>query len=138
MRTAILAIALVASAAPAMAADPIEGEWLTPGGTSKVRISACPDKPVQMCGLITWLPAPKTKDLDKHNPNAALRMRPIMGVQTVLGFKRAGPGKWGGGKLYDPASGKTYDGTISGNSNGTLRVEGCVLMVCQAQTWTRA
>lgn len=41
------------------------------------------------------------------------------------------------GKRYDPASGKTCDGKISLDANGALKVEGCVLMVCQAQTWTR-
>jgi uncharacterized protein (DUF2147 family) len=137
MRTAALAVALLLSAAPAWAADPIEGEWLTPDGGSKVRIAACPDKPEQMCGVVSWLPAAQAKDLDARNPDASLRSRPILGVPTIMGFKQAAPGKWTGGKLYDPASGKTYNGKLSANPNGTLKVEGCVLMVCQAQTWKR-
>ena len=43
-----------------------------------------------------------------------------------------------GGKIYDPNSGKTYDSKIGVNANGTLKVEGCVLVVCQAQTWKRS
>ena len=137
MRIALLASGLLALAAPALAADPIAGEWLPPDGASRVRIEPCAGKPGQMCGVVSWLPAPKAKDLDRRNPNAALRSRPILGAPTLLGFKPAGPGKWTGGKLYDPASGKTYDGKISINGNGTLKVEGCVMMVCQAQTWKR-
>jgi uncharacterized protein (DUF2147 family) len=138
MRAALLAAALLTLAAPAFAADSIEGEWFTPGNGSKVRISACPGKAGQMCGVITWLPAANAKALDGKNPNAALRSRTILGVSTVQGFKPAGPGKWNGGKLYDPSSGKSYDGKITANPNGTLKVEGCVMMVCQAQTWKKA
>ena len=137
MRTALLAAALLLLAAPASAADPVEGEWLTPDGGSKVRIGPCPDKPDRICGVVSWLPAAKVKDLDSRNPDAALKTRPIMGVATVMGFKPAGPGKWNGGKLYDPASGKTYNGKLTANPNGTLKVEGCVAMICQAQTWKK-
>lgn len=137
MRTALLAAALLLSAAPALAADPIEGDWFTPHGDSKVRISPCADKPDRMCGVVSWLAADKAKDLDKKNPDPALRTRPILGVATIWGFKQAAPGRWTGGKLYDPASGKSYDGKISANANGTLKVQGCIMMICQTQTWKR-
>jgi len=138
MRTALFAAVFLAAAAPAFAADPIEGEWITPKGGSRVRISACADKPDRMCGVVSWLPADKAKNVDKKNPNEALRSRPILGVSTVSGFKQSAPGKWTGGKLYDPSTGKSYDGKITANPDGTLKVEGCVLMICQAQTWTRS
>jgi uncharacterized protein (DUF2147 family) len=137
MHTAILALGLLLVGTRAFAADPVEGEWITSQSGSKVRIGACPNKPQEMCGVVSWLPAANANDLDKKNPNAALRNRPILGVATVSGFKQAAPGKWTGGKLYDPGSGKTYNGKISVNPDGTLKVEGCVLMVCQAQTWKR-
>lgn len=137
MRTALAAAALLLMATPAVAAESIQGDWLTPDGGSRVRIGPCPDNPDRMCGVVSWLPAAKAKDLDKRNPNAALRSRPILGVSTITDFKPAGPGKWTGGKLYDPASGKSYSGKLTANADGTLKVEGCVLMVCQAQTWSR-
>jgi uncharacterized protein (DUF2147 family) len=137
MRTVLLAAGLLLAAAPASAAGPIEGEWLTQDGGSKVRIGACPGKADQICGVVSWLPAAKAKTLDAKNPNAALKGRPILGVSTISGFKPSAPGKWTGGKLYDPATGKTYDGKISLSANGALKIEGCVLMVCQAQTWKR-
>lgn len=137
MRAIAIAAGLLLFAAPAFAADPVEGEWLTPDGGSKVRIGACPGKADQVCGVVSWLPAAKAKDLDKRNPDAALKSRPILGAPTVMGFKQAAPGKWTGGKLYDPASGKSYNGKITANPNGTLKVEGCIAMICQAQTWKR-
>ena len=138
MRIALLAAGLLLLAAPAFAADPVVGEWFTPDNGSKVRIGACPGQPGLLCGAVSWLPANETNDLDAKNPNAALKKRRIMGSQTVIGFKQAGPGKWTGGKLYDPATGKTYSGKISVNPDGTLKVQGCVMMICQAQTWKRA
>lgn len=137
MRIAILSAGLLLLTAPAIAADPIEGEWVMPDGGSKVRIGPCSGSPTQMCGVVSWLPADKVHDLDHRNPNAALQKRPIMGVPTILGFKQSAPGKWNGGKLYDPASGKTYSGKISANPDGTLKVQGCVMMICEAETWKR-
>ena len=137
VRAAPLTLVLLLVSAPAFA-DPITGEWLTPTDGGKVRIGACPDKPDEMCGVVSWLPADKKNDRDTRNPDAALRSRPIVGVTTVSGFKQAAPGKWTGGKLYDPSTGKTYKGKVSANPDGTLKVEGCVLMICQAQTWKRS
>ena len=137
MRTVLLAASLLLCAAPAFAADSIEGDWLTSDAGSKVRIGACPDQPDLMCGVVSSLPASNSKDLDKNNPDAALRSRPILGIPTLTGFKQTAPGMWTGGKLYDPANGKSYDGKISANSDGTLKVEGCVMVVCRAQTWKR-
>jgi len=137
MRIVILAAGLLL-ASPAFAADPVVGEWLTQDGGSKVRIGACPGNANLLCGVVSWLPAAETNDLDTKNPNAALRSRRILGSQTISGFKQSGPGKWTGGKLYDPATGKSYSGKISINPDGTLKVQGCVMMICEAETWKRA
>ena len=138
MRSALLAAGLLALAAPAFAADPVEGDWTPPDGGSKIHIAPCAGNAAQMCGKISWLPAATAKNLDSNNPSAALKARPVLGVQTFWGFKSAGPGKWTGGKLYDPSNGKTYSGKLTANANGTLKVEGCILVVCQAQTWKRS
>jgi uncharacterized protein (DUF2147 family) len=138
MRIAILSAGLLLLAAPAFAADPVVGDWFTPNNGSKVHMGACPGQPGLLCGTITWLPASEAKNLDTKNSDAALKTHTILGTSTVVGFKQVGPGKWSGGKLYDPASGKTYSGKISVNPDGTLKVQGCVMMICQAQTWKRA
>lgn len=137
MRPLLLAATLtVAFAPPAFAADPVEGEWLTQAGTAKVRIAPCAPRADRMCGTIVWLKTPGVKDTE--NPDASLRGRPILGMNLIRDFRHAGPGRWTGGKIYDPESGRTYDSKISTNANGTLKVEGCVAIVCRAQTWKRS
>ena len=139
MRAFALATALTFAAAPASAADPVEGEWLTQSGSGKVRIAPCSGKPDRLCGAIFWLRDPAdAKATDTNNPDPKLKTRPIMGLPMIRDFKQAAPGRWTGGKIYDPNSGKTYDSKISIGPNGTLKVEGCILVICQAQTWRRS
>ena len=138
MRALILAAGLTLAAAPALAADPVEGEWLTQEATAKVRIGPCPGKADRMCGVISWLKNPAdAKATDSKNPDSKLKTRTFLVLPMIRDFKQAAPGRWTGGKIYDPGSGKTYDSKISVSANGTLKVEGCVLMICQAQTWRR-
>jgi uncharacterized protein (DUF2147 family) len=137
MRLFVLAAGLaLAIAAPALA-DPVEGEWLIQDKGGKVRIAPCPAQADRMCGTTTWVKNP-AKVLDAKNPDPALRTRPLVGQLVIRDFKQAAPGRWTGGKIYDPETGKTYDSKMSVNANGSLKVEGCVLFVCQAQTWTRS
>lgn len=139
MRAAALAAVLALSACPALAADPVEGDWLTQDGTAKVRIAPCAAAPARMCGTISWLKNPAdAKATDANNPDPKLRARPILGLPMIRDFKPAAAGRWTGGKIYDPNSGKTYDSRLSVNPDGTLKVEGCVLVVCRAQTWRRS
>ncbi len=139
MRIAAVAIAALTLTAGSAAADPVHGEWLTPDGSGKIRIAPCPGKADRVCGAISWLKNPAdAKATDQNNPDPTLKTRPILGLPMIRDFKAAGPGRWTGGKIYDPNSGRTYDSKLSVNPNGTLKVEGCVLMVCQAQTWRRS
>lgn len=142
MRPLYLAAALsLAFVAPAFAADPVEGDWLTQDGAAKVHVAPCAGAPAKLCGKITWLKEPNENGQpkrDAHNPDAALRSRPIVGLPFLRDFSQVGPGKWKGGKIYDPQSGKTYDSKMQVNANGTLKLDGCVLMFCQSQTWKRS
>jgi len=145
LRSWVLAGACLAFVGLAHAAggppDPVVGDWMTPGGGAKVRIAACPANPSQLCGDMVWL----KNGLDKAgkplrdiaNPDPALRARPWVGMPFIIGFSRDAPGRWSGGRIYDPDSGKTYRSKMRINDDGTLKLEGCVLILCQAQTWTR-
>lgn len=136
-----LALAALLAALPlgAHAADPVHGVWLTPDGGAKVKVAPCGGG---VCGTVVWLKAPldpKGKPLvDAANPDPKLRTRPIVGLTLIRDFKPATPGRWTGGKIYDPKTGKTYASKLSAAPDGTLKVEGCVSVVCQAQTWKRA
>ena len=140
MRAALIASLLALTAVPALAApDPVAGEWLTEDGAAKVAVAPCNGAPAKMCGAVTWLQDPVHKpSRDVNNPNPALRGRPLVGLAVIRDMKSAGPGHWTGGKVYDAESGKTYDGKLRALGGGRLKVEGCVLMVCDSETWTRA
>ena len=47
-----------------------------------------------------------------------------------------GPNKWSG-RLYNYEDGKTYDATVFLEGANTLKMQGCVLFVCQTRTLTR-
>jgi uncharacterized protein (DUF2147 family) len=141
MRLLILAAALGLASGPALAAETAEGVWLVQDQTAKVRIGPCAGRADELCGDIVWLKAPKDEEgqlkRDDHNPDPKLKARPIMGLQLIRDFQPAGSGKWEGGKIYDPRSGKTYKSKMQLKGGGELEVDGCIAMFCQAQTWRR-
>jgi uncharacterized protein (DUF2147 family) len=124
---------------PALAADP-NGTWLTEAGTSRIKIADCGGA---LCGNIVWLKDPNDAAtqrplLDKNNPDAAKRVRPLMGVTIVIGMKPSGADKWAG-QVYNAEDGKTYTGNITMQGANALRLEGCALggLICKGQIWTR-
>lgn len=108
---ALLALAMVvATLAPATAAEPIVGNWKTASGETAA-IAACgPDFCV-------------TLKTGKHAGQQIGRMN--------------GTGDSYKGEITDPAADKTYSG--SGEVNGdALVMKGCVLGIfCKSQTWSR-
>ena len=141
MRLLILTSLATLAAAPALAAQPVEGTWLIQDQTAKVKIAPCPTHAEQLCGEIVWLRAPLDAagqpKRDQHNPDDALKTRPLMGLTMIREFKANGDGKWNGGKIYDPRSGKTYNSKMQLKGPTELRVDGCVAMFCQGQTWRK-
>ena len=131
-----LFLAALALAAPAHAAAPIAGRWITVEGDSIVTIGPCGGG--KLCGRITtFLERPSTPNpLDTNNPDPALRRRPIMGLAVLSGFSDAGK-DWRG-RIYDPRSGKSYKSILSRKADGTLKVQGCIAFLCQTQVWRPA
>jgi uncharacterized protein (DUF2147 family) len=68
-----------------------------------------------VCGRIVWLVRPRTPDgrpdVDRLNPDPALRQRPLCGLTIIWGLQADGPGRWSNGSFYDPQDGNTYDVT---------------------------
>ena len=112
-------------AAPSVAAEEIVGLWDT--GESQVEIYSCGEL---LCGRIAELDEPLDEDgnekLDENNPDPALRARPIIGMDLIAGFSRAGKKKWEDGTIYDPRDGKTYKCKMTLQRDGTLKVRGYV------------
>lgn len=136
-----MAVGLALAATPALAADPVEGDWLVQSGTARVAIAPCAGRLDRMCGAISWLKQPLGQDgqprRDTANPNPKLREQPLLGSTILSDFRRAEPGSWTGGRIYDANDGKTYDSKIRVAPDGTLKVQGCILVICRAQTWRR-
>jgi uncharacterized protein (DUF2147 family) len=141
MRLATLVTALSLLAGPALAADPVEGDW-APDAASRIHVAPCAGQPDEMCGVIAWRQNPNDTSgqpaKDINNPNPALRGAPIVGLTFIKGFHRRSPGNWTGGTIYDPKTGKTYKSKMELGADGNLKVAGCVLVFCQAQSWKPA
>ncbi|MCW5636855.1 MAG: DUF2147 domain-containing protein [Rubrivivax sp.] len=128
----LLPLLLPALAGPAFAAEPprdVQGEWWTPGFNARVRIEACGDGGA-VCGRIVWLWDDK--------PQGIADTTPLVGKPVIEQMRPAEPGRWAGGRLYNPGDGRDYKGSLQLRSASTLVVSGCVLFVCQTQVWRRA
>jgi uncharacterized protein (DUF2147 family) len=139
MRALLLAALVAAPATPALAAaDPAFGEWLNADRLGKITVGPCATDPALACGAITWMKDPEAHPTrDVNNPDRSLRSRPIIGVLAVRDMRNEGPGRWAGGKLYNPENGRSYNGKLKVLSRNRMEVTGCVLMICETQTWTR-
>src|SRR5512135_3910456 len=119
----IFLLIILSASAPSFAArgDDILGLWNVQEKDAKIEIFRCGGK---YCGRIVWVKEPNypagspegtpgTPRLDNHNPDAAKRSRPILGLQIVNDFILAEDGVWKDGTVYDPKSGNTYLGKIT-------------------------
>lgn len=123
----------IAMSAPASAAAPISGLWLTTEKDSIVEIGPCG---AALCGRIARIlkPNPKGPPRDTNNPDPALRNRPIQGLAILSGFRDAGK-NWQG-TAYDPRAGKSYRSYLTLMRDGTLEVKGCLGPFCRTKSWT--
>ena len=142
MRSLPLILAVL-TAAPAVAAQPIDGSWLTQDRKAVVTIGPCGAGPAaagaaQRCGRISRIlaPTPNGPPRDERNPNKALRSRPVLGLAVLSGFTDRG-NDWRG-RIYSPEEGKSYRSMLRLKPDGTLGVRGCVAIFCQSQTWQKA
>jgi uncharacterized protein (DUF2147 family) len=140
MRRLVLAALLaLAPAAGRAASETLAGDFLVEDGLAKVAFGPCPAAPALTCGTITWLKDPvghPTRDV--NNPDRSLRGRPLIGLTVVRDMKPDGPGRWSGGRVYDPKTGRSGNGKLRLSADGKLRVEGCVLVICDSEDWVRA
>ena len=124
MPTPFAALLLLASS------PTLTGDWVTADRSALVRIAPCGGR---LCGRIVRVLARGVPTTDAHNPDRAQRGRPLLGMTVLSGFSPAGTG----GRAYNPQNGRSYRATIRLNPDGSLRVTGCVMMICRSQAWTR-
>ena len=139
LRACILVFAFLLPIASGSAAssDAIVGSWLTEEGDSKVNIAAAG---AVYAGKVVWLKqaARGGKPLtDANNTDAALRERPIMGLEILSGFKPAAGGGLTGGTVYSPRAGKSYPAELSLAADGRLQLKVKAGLVSKTLYWTR-
>lgn len=122
----VIAALLAGVPAPGLA-----GDWVTADRSAIVRIGRCG---ATLCGRVVRVLAAGAPRTDIHNPDRALRSRPLAGLAVLSGFRLDGSGD---GRAYDPKSGRSYRARLRLDPQGRLRVTGCVAIICRSQTWTR-
>ena len=82
----------------------------------------------------------KKPKLDKHNPDAKLKSRPVQNLEILTDFVyEADDNEWTDGEIYDPKTGKTYSCYMVLNNPNELKVRGYIgfSMIGKTNIWTR-
>jgi len=117
----------------------VEGRWLTQEGDGWIMIQIVGDS---LEGSVAGSPDPKQREereFDDRNPDPNLRTRRLEGLTIMTGFSYDGDGRWSGGTVYDPNSGKTYKCTVKQLDTDTLKIRGYIgiSLFGRSETWTR-
>ncbi len=130
------AVMLVGLAVPSYADGGPTGTWIMENGKVTVKISPCGPN---LCGTIVALKKPLDKSgkpkVDKENPNASLRNRPIIGITVLSNMVPQSDNKWAG-KIYNADDGYTYTSYMKLNGD-TIKVKGCFGPFCKSMQFKR-
>jgi len=135
----VLLLTTAAQAQKAKASD-LLGDWLIEAKDATVKI-AYDGKHYN--GTITWLATPLNEagkpKLDKNNPAASQRTKPILGLMLLKGFVWDGEEAWEDGTIYDARTGKTYSCVLTMEKPGVLKVRGYIgsPIFGKTQYWTK-
>lgn len=131
---ALCAVALGTTAADEQQSQ-ILGNWLTETKDGIIQISAAAGGTYE--GRIIGGNQPGR--LDDKNPDPALRGKPLRGAIILRALHYDGRGKWSGGAIYEPDSGRTYKCLVEVLGPDTLKMRGFIgfSLLGKSQTWTR-
>ena len=137
--TQIIACLILLANSPAWSSPAdVAGTWLSGDGDGLIAVQV---NGSQISATILGSPndaadRPKT---DTRNPDPALRQRPLLGLEIFSGFHYDGDGRWSGGQIYDPNSGKTYRCKLKLVDRNTLSVRGFIgiSLLGRTETWRR-
>jgi uncharacterized protein (DUF2147 family) len=118
----------------------VQGLWLVEDGSAVIKFKPCGSG---LCGIVYW-----SKDLndtnadielDRENPDPRLRDRTICGLPIIQGLRFERANFWGGGTVYDPDDGRTYNAEMRLDRDGRLNFRGfiAVPVLGGSQKWTR-
>ncbi len=142
----LLVLVLWALPSLALAQMAASGQWLTADGEARVDTFDCQGA---LCGRIVWLRQPVDESgrvrRDHANEDEKLRIRPILGLQVLMGFTPDGPDRWSSGIVYVPEAGREYRASVSLEDPNTLLVRrfrwlpwlGWLPGLSETERWTR-
>lgn len=141
---ATLALATQALAAPtAIAANPIEGTWVTiddKDGSRKSLVELRINDNGELSGTITQLLQEKNQGLKCDKCPGELKGKPVEGLRFMWGLQKSEDGEWRDGKILDPKTGKVYKArAYLSDSNQELTVRGFIgfSLFGRSQVWIR-
>ena len=114
----------------------MEGYWLT--SQSIVQVKNCD---TNLCATIEQLFVDDGIDpksiMDSNNKKRSLRNRPLIGINLLEEFPSNALGKkvLKDGKIYDPGRGRVFKSNLYLLDDGTLKVEGCFMGICDHEIW---
>ena len=126
MKKIIVLFFLAFTTSTLIAQDLTQGLWYNEKKSAKVQFYLQGDK---MFGKIVWLKDPLLNGqpkLDKSNPEAALKVKPLLGLVFMKAFTKTEKNIWEEGTIYDPENGKTYQCKITIVSPTQLDVRGFI------------
>lgn len=119
--------------------DDIVGTWLSASGAGKVQIYKEGNR---YFGKLVWLQEPNgpkgNPKQDAHNPDPALRNKPLLGILLLRNFQYEN-GEWNGGRIYDPKNGKDYKCYLKLKDPNILSIRGYIgiSLLGRTELWTR-
>jgi len=137
--TFVMLFTAISFAGLAQNKDAIIGKWINSLNEAHIDITKRGDK---YFGKIVWLKDPKDEKgvtkIDLKNPNERLRSKPIVGLEILKNFVYD-DGRWTGGTIYDPKSGKTYKCNMKLNGNDELDMRGYIgfSLLGRTEIWKR-
>ena len=113
----------------------ILGNWLTESKDGIIQISAASGGIYE--GRIVGGNHPGR--LDEKNPDATLRSKPLRGEIILRNLRYDGDGKWSGGAIYEPDTGRSYKCLVQLIAPDSLKVHGYIgiSLLGKSQIWTR-
>jgi uncharacterized protein (DUF2147 family) len=77
--------------------------------------------------------------LDEKNPDPAQRSQPLRGQVILRNLRYDGDGKWSGGTIYEPDTGRAYKCLVELIAPDTIKMRGFIgiSLLGKSQTWTR-
>ena len=138
MRVAVMVATFLAGVALPLAGqgsvDPVFGYWETQNRRAIVEIAPCG---AEACGRLVWIAEPVD---DRGAVKRDADGRPLCGIGLVSGLRRAEPGRWEDGEIYNPRDGRTYSARVEARDTRRLEVRGYagIQLFGKSQIWTRA